>query len=162
MRNVERSIQRWVEKYDTVESHNFSISSLYVFKGCVCVCVCVCVCTHAQSCLTLCDPMDCSPPGSFVHVIFQARILEWFAISSSRSSPICSIILYINNSSVIKFLKSNATLHTNARNAMQMRVKWRISLFDSVTFCTAWFFFFFKHQGHNDYLFIFIFFTFYV
>ena len=33
-----------------------------------------------QSCLTLHDPMDCSPPGSFVHGIFQARILEWAAI----------------------------------------------------------------------------------
>ena len=31
----------------------------------------------AQSCLTLCDPMDCSPPGSSVHGILQARILEW-------------------------------------------------------------------------------------
>ena len=30
----------------------------------MCVCVCVCVCMHAQSCPTLCDPMDCSPPGS--------------------------------------------------------------------------------------------------
>ena len=36
----------------------------------------------AQSCLTLCDPMDCSSPGSSVHRIFQARILEWVAISS--------------------------------------------------------------------------------
>ena len=35
-----------------------------------------------QSCLTLCDPMDCSPPGSSVHGILQARILEWVAISS--------------------------------------------------------------------------------
>ena len=35
----------------------------------------------AQSCLTLCDPMDCSPPGSSVHGILQARILEWVAIS---------------------------------------------------------------------------------
>ena len=35
----------------------------------------------AQSCLTLCDPMDCSPPGSFIHGILQARILEWVAIS---------------------------------------------------------------------------------
>ena len=33
----------------------------------------------AQSCLTLCDPMDCSPPGSSVHGILQARILEWVA-----------------------------------------------------------------------------------
>ena len=40
----------------------------------------------AQSCPTLRDPMDCSPPGSSVHGIFQARILEWVAISFSRGS----------------------------------------------------------------------------
>ena len=48
-----------------------------------CMCVCVLV---AQSCLTLCDPMDCSPPGSSVHGILQARILEWVAILFSRNS----------------------------------------------------------------------------
>ena len=37
----------------------------------------------AQSCLTLSDPMDCSPPGSSVHGIFQARVLEWVAIAFS-------------------------------------------------------------------------------
>ena len=46
--------------------------------------VCVCVC--AQSCPTLCDSMDCSPPGSSVQGIFQVRILEWVAIYSSRGS----------------------------------------------------------------------------
>ena len=40
-------------------------------------------CTVTQSCLTLCDPMNCSPPGSSVHGISQARILEWVAISLS-------------------------------------------------------------------------------
>ena len=40
----------------------------------------------AQSCLTLCDPLDCSLPGSSVHGIFQARVLEWVAISFSRGS----------------------------------------------------------------------------
>ena len=39
-----------------------------------------------QSCLTLCDPMDCSPPGSSVHGILQARILECIAIPFSRGS----------------------------------------------------------------------------
>ena len=39
-----------------------------------------------QSCPTLCDPMDCSLPGSSVHGIFQARVLEWAAISFSRGS----------------------------------------------------------------------------
>ena len=38
----------------------------------------------AQSCLTLHDPMDCSLPGSSVHGIFQARVLEWVEISFSR------------------------------------------------------------------------------
>ena len=46
----------------------------------------LCVCSVAQSCPTLCNPMDCSPLGSFVHGIFQARIMEWVAISSSRRS----------------------------------------------------------------------------
>ena len=40
----------------------------------------------ARSCPTLCDPVDCSPPGSSVHGILQARILEWVAISFSRGS----------------------------------------------------------------------------
>ena len=36
-----------------------------------------------QSCPTLCDPMDCSPPGSSIHGVFQARVLEWGAIAFS-------------------------------------------------------------------------------
>ena len=40
----------------------------------------------AQSCLTLCDPMDCSLPGSSVHGIFPTKVLEWVAISFSRRS----------------------------------------------------------------------------
>ena len=50
---------------------------------CVCVYV-LCVC--AQACLTLCDPMDCSPWGSSVNEIFQARILECVAFSYFRGS----------------------------------------------------------------------------
>ena len=44
------------------------------------------MCSAVQSCLTLCDPMDCSPSGSCAHGIFQARILRWVAISSFRGS----------------------------------------------------------------------------
>ena len=40
----------------------------------------------AQSCLTLCNSIDCSPPGFSVHGVFQARILEWVAISFSKGS----------------------------------------------------------------------------
>ena len=49
-----------------------------------------------QSCLTLCDPVDCSPPGSSIHGILQARILEWVGISFSRGSSqtlaLCSFV----------------------------------------------------------------------
>ena len=46
----------------------------------------VCICLHAQSCLTLRNPLNCSPPGSSVHGISQARIPEWVAILFSRKS----------------------------------------------------------------------------
>ena len=68
------------------EVHRTKLSFLdpLMFLQCVCVCVCVCVCSVAQSCPALCDPMDCNPPGSSVHGISPARILEWVAISFSR------------------------------------------------------------------------------
>ena len=47
----------------------------------------LCVCARTQSCLTLCDGMDSSLPGSSVHGIFQARILEWVVISSLGDLP---------------------------------------------------------------------------
>ena len=40
----------------------------------------------AQSCPTLCDPIDCNPPGFSVHGVFQAQILEWVAVPSSKRS----------------------------------------------------------------------------
>ena len=47
----------------------------------------------AQSCPTLSDPMDCSPPGSSVHGILQARVLEWGAIAFSSSvAQLCTIL----------------------------------------------------------------------
>ena len=54
-------------------------------RVCLCVWVCVCACLVAL-CLTLCDPMNCSLPGSSVHGISQARIPEWVAIPSSQRS----------------------------------------------------------------------------
>ena len=46
----------------------------------------LCVCSYLR--LIFCDPMDCSPPGSCVHGILQARILEWVAMPSSRGFSI--------------------------------------------------------------------------
>ena len=45
------------------------------------------MCLIAHLCPTLCDPVDCSPPGSYVHGILQARILDWVAISFSGDLP---------------------------------------------------------------------------
>ena len=45
-----------------------------------------CVCSDAQSCVTFCNPADCSRPGSSVHEILQARTLQQVAISSSRGA----------------------------------------------------------------------------
>ena len=66
-------------------SHHLESADNYMCDLGFCVCVCVCV-RVAQSCLTLCNPMDCSPPCSCVHGILQARILKWVAISLSRGS----------------------------------------------------------------------------
>ena len=54
---------------------------------CTCVCAHVYVCVLVtQSCPSLCDPLYCSPPGSSVHGILHARILEWVAISYSNTN----------------------------------------------------------------------------
>ena len=58
----------------------------------------------AQSCPTLSDPMDCSLPGSSVHGIFQARVLEWVAIAFSVSSwddQYCNIDLFSNTKLIL-------------------------------------------------------------
>ena len=68
--------------------------SLYLSQILVCVCsTSACVC--AQSCLVLCNPGDSSLPGSSVHRILQARILEWVAISSSRGSSQSRVQTYV-------------------------------------------------------------------
>ena len=60
----------------------FSVK-IYIQQGLV-----ICCCLVAKSCLTLCNPLDHSPPGSSVQGILQARILEWEAISYSRGSSL--------------------------------------------------------------------------
>ena len=63
--------------------------------GCHCLLQCMkvkCESEVAQSCPTLSDPMDCSPPGSSVHGIFQARVLEWGAIAFSTKGDLLSLM----------------------------------------------------------------------
>ena len=68
--------------------YNYLENSLAVAYNITNNMIALCVRAHsvAQSCLTLCDPMDCSSPGSSIHGIFQSKILEWVAISYSRGS----------------------------------------------------------------------------
>ena len=78
-------------------------------------------CLVIQSCPTLCNPMDCSPPGFSVHGILQARILEWVAMStSSRGFPTqgsnsgilhCRWILYhLSHQGSLKYLEQHECL----------------------------------------------------
>ena len=59
----------------------------------------------AQSCPTLSDPMDCSLPGSSIHGIFQARVLEWIAISSSTMEYYSAIKKNTIDSVLMRWLK---------------------------------------------------------
>ena len=74
----------YVVKEETLGRNRKILDSLLFCSICPhCWCCC---CLVAQSCRTLCDPMDCSPPGSSVHGISQARMLEWVAMPCSRAS----------------------------------------------------------------------------
>ena len=63
----------------------------------------------AQSYLTLCDPMDCSPPSSFVHGILQARLLEWVAIFFSKymQNTSCEMLGWMKHKLEIKIAGRN-------------------------------------------------------
>ena len=71
-------------------------------------------CMNAQLYLTLCDPVDCSPPDSSVHGILQARILEWIAIPVSRGS------LWLKNQTCISCLSCTGKSAT----ALERATKW--------------------------------------
>jgi len=59
-----------------------------------------------QSCLTLSNPMDCSPPGSSVHGIFQARVLEWGAITFSELGLVIHYSVLSRASLVVQLVKN--------------------------------------------------------
>ena len=75
-------------KEDSMEGDAWPDSEIYQYVALTKImwCVCMCACSVAESCLTLCNLMDCSLPGFSVHGISQARILKWGAISFSRGS----------------------------------------------------------------------------
>ena len=67
----------------------------------------------AESCPTLSDPMDCSPPGSSIHRIFQGRVLEWGCLRTSPQSNICFI-------QVLFVLVNPFLLHPNSSNEVSI------------------------------------------
>ena len=71
--------------------------------------LCVCLCQSLQSCPTLCDPMDCSPPGSCVHEILHARI-QWVQMS----------LVYLKNRE-----EGNAILKSIAKQDRPILIEWR-------------------------------------
>ena len=80
VRGGNKSVNLWLQPQEVLSVPRFVCSRLvshYPRKVKVLV---------SQSCLTLCDPMDCSLPGSSVHGILQARLLEWVATPFSRGS----------------------------------------------------------------------------
>ena len=77
----------------------------------------------AQSCPTLCDPMDCSPPGSSIHGIFQARVLEWVAMSTDINTDICDPLI---------FSKGSDTVHWGNNSVFQQRMRWLDGITDSM------------------------------
>ena len=66
--------------------HTHTHTHTHVFNALLSVCVRACVCLGTQTCLPLCSPMDCTPPGFSVQGISQTRILEWVAIFCFRRS----------------------------------------------------------------------------
>ena len=83
----------------------------------------MCVCSVTQLCPTLCNPMDCSPPGFSVHGILQARILEWVAMPSSRGycrwilhqlsyqgSTSCDMLVWMNHKLETRLLGEISTI----------------------------------------------------
>ena len=74
-----------IKKHRVICSFAIELYEFFIYLG-VLPLYQICVCSIAELCLTLCNTMNCRLPGSSVHGISQARMLEWFAISSSRGS----------------------------------------------------------------------------
>ena len=83
----------------------------------------LCSCSVAQLCPTLCDPMDCSLPGSSVHGIFQTRILEWVAVSFSIVLCIPTLNDCLNHKI---YLKLPVSIHFSYSNVSDCPVIFRV------------------------------------
>ena len=96
----------------------------------------LCVCSVARSRPTLCNPMVCSPPGSSVHGIFQVRVLEWVAISSSKGSSPCRERTWFSG---VSFTGRQIHYHLATREAQVITVFVYVQSLSCVQlFATSW------------------------
>ena len=84
-----------------------------------------------QSCPTLCDPVDCSPQGSSVHRIFQARILEWVAISCSKGSSQSRDWTFV---SWVSWIAGRLFTHQGNREAQLEEMMWLLLMTEEQIF----------------------------
>ena len=110
-----------------------------------------CVCSVGQSCRTLCNSMDCSPPDPSVHVIFQARILEWVAMFSSRESShpedwtcLLHLLHWQVYSLPLSHLESPVLLSEDIKSGVQL------FFWPNCTTCGFFFFFWFNQELNPD------------
>ena len=83
---LQARILEWVAiSYSTFIAYLYINIYIYIYLYTCHILMCA---ESLQSCPTLCDPTDCSPPGFTVHRILQGRILEWMAMPSSRGSSL--------------------------------------------------------------------------
>ena len=99
---------------------------MFIFPDCASS---MCVC--AQSCPALCNPMDCSPPGSSVRGIFQVRLLEWVAMSSSRGSSLSRDQTWV---SWVSYIGRQMLYHWATREALFIRTSYSWELTALCTF----------------------------
>jgi len=78
----------------------------------------------AQSCPTLSDPMDCSPPGSSIHGIFQAGVLEWGAIALSG----LSILVFENPELLLHWISRKRQSHLVSQEGKGVAIKKKQSM----------------------------------
>ena len=100
IKDTSKYIHHTLEKFINRKRLNFSLERLWkIYQKMWCLATCACCAKLLQSCPTLCNPMDCNSPGSSVHGILQARILERAVMPSSGGSswPRDQTCLYISS-----------------------------------------------------------------
>ena len=95
-------------------------------------------CEVAQLCPTLSDPMDCSWPGSAVHGIFQARVLEWGAIAFSVTLPEETYYIYIDIYILLRLMSKSILPMFSSRSFMVSDLTFKSLIHFEFNLCMVW------------------------